>query len=91
MSLSSLLSVMRCANLPHKDVVVDPVEKFLQIAIHYPSITFRDILLSLLNRLMGALSRSKSITVRRERRINKRREHLQNGLLNKAIKRDGHP
>jgi hypothetical protein len=29
--------------------------------------------------------------VRRERRINKRREHLQNGLLNKAIKRDGHP
>jgi len=46
----------------HKDIVIDPVEEFLQIKIYH------DILLGLLHRLMSALSRSKSITVRRERR-----------------------
>src|SRR5208283_5976153 len=75
----------------HKDVVVDPIEKFLQIAVYYPRITLCDVLLGLLHRLMSALSGSKTVTVERERRIKKRREDLQNGLLNKAIKRDGYP
>src|SRR5208283_5306756 len=35
----------------HKDVVVDPIEKFLQIAVYYPRITLCDVLLGLLHRL----------------------------------------
>jgi transcriptional regulator with XRE-family HTH domain len=52
----------------HKDVVVDPVEEFLQVKIHHPRIAFRDVLLGVLDRPMSVLSRSKSITVRRELR-----------------------
>jgi hypothetical protein len=49
------------------------------------------VLLGLLYCLMSALSRSKTVTVGRKRRIKKRREHLQNGLLDEAVERDGHP
>ena len=75
----------------HKDVVVNPVEEFFQVTIYYPCIAFCNILLGLRNRLMSASSRSKSVTAGRKRRIKKRREHLQNGLLDEAVKRDGHP
>ena len=60
----------------HEDVVVDPVEEFLQIAVDDPRIALGDVPLGLLHRLTSALPRSKSVTVRRERRIKDRREHL---------------
>lgn len=75
----------------HKDVVVNPVEEFLQIAVYNPRIALCNARLCLHGRPMSALSRSKTVTMGRERRIKDRYEDLQNRLLNETIKRDGQP
>ena len=40
-------------DLTHQFVVVDPVEKFLQVEINAPAVTFGDVLLRLGYRLLG--------------------------------------
>src|SRR6266852_1098055 len=46
-------------DLREQSVVVDPVEKFLEIQIHHPAVAFAWILLRLLHRLMKRTRTSK--------------------------------
>ena len=39
-------------DLSHQSIMIHPIEKFLQIEVHYEPITFGDVLLCLFHRLM---------------------------------------
>src|ERR1700681_3838422 len=56
-------------DLTHQFVVIDSIEKFLQIKINAPAVAFGDILLRLCHRLMGRPSRSEPVAACRERRV----------------------
>src|SRR5262249_27535907 len=56
-------------NLPHQFVVLDSIEKFLQIEIDDPTVTRRDVLLRLGYSLMSRSTWSKTVTVIGKRRV----------------------
>jgi len=56
----------------HCHIVVDPVEKFLEIEINHYSFPFLDVPLCRAHRLMCAASRSETVAVLREGRIEHR-------------------
>jgi hypothetical protein len=53
----------------HQNVMVDPIEKLLQINVHNPSFPGLDELTRLVNRLMSASPRSETVAVFGELRI----------------------
>src|SRR5712691_10236368 len=77
--------------VPHQLVVIDPVEKFLQIQIHHTErayrilATFGDILLRLGHRLLSRPPGSKTVAAVRERRVPLPLQNLHHRLLDEAI------
>jgi len=64
-------------NTSHQDVVVDPVEEFLQVKFHAPTVTHRHMDAGHLDSLVSASARTKAVAVIREQRIEDRGELLQ--------------
>ena len=79
-------------DLAHQFVVVDSIEKFLQIKINAPAVTFGDILLRLDHCLMSRPSRPKTVAVIGKRPVPPPLQNLRHRLLDKSIqhRRDGH-
>src|SRR5215469_7458823 len=63
-------------------------EKFFQVEIHHPAISFGDILLRLVYRLLRATPWSKTVAVFRER-VPALLQNLQHCLLDKAVQDSG--
>ena len=72
-------------DLPHEFVVIDPIEEFLQIHVHHPAVTFRNVLLCLGYRLMLRPSRSESVTAAGKRRVPLLLQNLLHRLLDVSI------
>jgi site-specific DNA recombinase len=70
---------------PHQDVVIDPVEEFLQIKIHHNGMAGRDVLLRLRHRLMRRAPRPKAEARLGERPVPARLQHLHHRLLDEAV------
>ena len=60
----------------HQNVVIDPVEEFLQVHVHHNPAAFGNVLPGRLDCLMGALPRSKTVARFGEACLKDRREHL---------------
>jgi len=73
----------------HQHVVVDAVEKLLQVHVDHPRVALFQVLLGLGHRLVGRPTRPETETVFRKRLVPLRREHLENRLLDHAIHRRG--
>src|SRR5229473_4009606 len=71
--------------LREQSVVVDPVEKFLEIQIHHPAVAFGLILLRLLHRLMCRSPGPKPIAVFGERSVPAPLQYLHHRLLDESI------
>src|SRR5215831_15221759 len=71
-------------NLSHQFVVLDSIEKFLQIEIDDPTITLRDVLLRLGHSLMSRSTWSKTVTVIRNGRVPLSLQNLHHRLLDKS-------
>jgi hypothetical protein len=56
-------------DLAHQFVVIDPIEKFLQIKINAPAVAFGDMLLRLRHCLFGRPSRPEPVAAFRERQV----------------------
>ena len=69
----------------HQDVVVHPIEEFLQIEIDDPAMPVRDMLLRPSHRLMRGSAGTKAIARVREGRVPSRLKHLKDRLLNEAV------
>ena len=63
------LSVNPLGHEPHQDVVVDPVEEFLQVDVHHNAVPGRDIRLRPLHRLMCRALRPKAEALLGERPV----------------------
>src|SRR5437667_1873457 len=72
-------------DLPHQFVVVDSIEKFLQIEINHPAVTCGNVFLCLGHCLMRGSSRSKTVAVVRERRVPLPLQNLHHRLLDQTI------
>src|SRR5262249_25256208 len=72
-------------DLTHQFVVVDSIEKFLQIKIHAPAVAFGDILLRLCHRLMSRPSRPEPVAVIGKRPVPPPLQNLHHRLLDKSI------
>ena len=72
-------------DLREQSVVVDPVEKFLEIQIHHPAVAFGLILLRLRHRLMCRSLGPKPIAVFRERSVPAPLQRLHHRLLYEPI------
>jgi site-specific DNA recombinase len=72
-------------DLREQSVVVDPVEKFLEIQIYHPAVAFGLILLRLLYRLMCRSLGPKPIAVFRERSVPAPLQRLPHRLLDEPI------
>src|ERR1017187_9882901 len=72
-------------DLTHQFVVIDSIEKFLQIKIHAPGVTFGDILLRLCHRLMSRPSRPEPIAVIGKRPVPPPLQNLHHGLLDHSV------
>src|SRR5262249_47593997 len=70
-------------------VVIDSIKKFFQVEIHHPTVSFGDILLRFVYRLLRATPRSKTVAVFGERRVPALLQHLQHCLLDKAVQNSG--
>src|SRR5262249_15635687 len=79
-------------DLPHQFVVIDSIEKFLQIKIHAPAVAFGDILLRPCHCLMSRPPRPEPIAVIGKRPIPTPLQDLHHRLLDESIqhRRDGH-
>ena len=75
----------------HQNIMIDPVEKLLQINIynHFPA--FLHVTLGLQHGVVRASARSEAVAVFRERRINQRLQNLQQGLLDQPVGHGGYP
>jgi site-specific DNA recombinase len=73
--------------LPHQFVVINSIEKFLQIKINHPAVTFGDILLRLCHRLMSRPSRPKTIAVIGKRPVPPPLQNLHHRLLDESVQR----
>jgi len=71
----------------HQRIVVDPVEKFLQVKVHDPPIAVGDVALRLGDRLMGRAIRPEPVALRGERRVPCALQDLQHRLLDEAVER----
>jgi len=78
-------------DLAHQLVVVNPVEKLLQVHIHDPGVVLFEVRLRLLYRLMRVAARSESEARLREGGIPLRLEHLHHRLLDEAVHDGGNP
>ena len=74
-------------DLTHQFVVIDSIEKFLQIEINHPAVARGNVLLCLGHRLMRRSSRSKTVAVVGERRVPLPLQNLHHRLLKKSIER----
>src|SRR5215467_1666960 len=74
-------------DLPHQLVVIDPIEKLLEIKVHHPAVTFGDIVLCLGYCLMCRPPWSKTIAVIGERWVPLPLQNLQHRLLEKSVER----
>src|SRR4030095_234478 len=72
-------------DLTHQFVVIDSIEKFLQIKINAPAVTFGDILLRLCHRLMSRPSRPEPVAVIGKRPVPPPLQNLHHRLLDKSI------
>jgi hypothetical protein len=70
---------------PHQEVLVDPVEEFLQVEIDHAGVPFGDIGLGSGDRLMGGSTGPKAVARVRERRVPAWLQHLQHRLLDEAV------
>src|SRR5437016_3075723 len=68
-------------DLPHQFVVIDSIEKLLQVEINHPAVAFCDVLLCLGHCLMRGSSRSKAVAVIGERRVPLLLQNLHHRLL----------
>src|SRR5262249_51706332 len=75
----------------HQYVVVDPVEKLLQVYVHHPAATFLDVLPRRSHGIVRAAPRPKAIAVLGKRRIESRLEHLQDALLDESVENRRNP
>ena len=69
----------------HQAVLIDAIEKFLQIDINQPRVAVGHVPLGLRYGLMRRASRSESVAMLRKRRVPSRLEHLQQPLLDESI------
>jgi len=76
-------------NLTHQFVVIDPIEKFLQIKIHNPAVAFCYILLCLGYRLMSRSFWSKRVAVIGKGLVPAPLQNLHYRLLNESIQHGG--
>jgi hypothetical protein len=65
--------------------VVDPVEELLQVYVDGVPVSFLDVLLGCLNRLVCAPPRPEAVTVLGETRVKDWGEDLQKGLLDQSV------
>src|SRR5215475_225506 len=72
-------------NLSHQFVVLDSIEKFLQIEIDDPTIALRDVLLRLGHSLMSRSTWSKTVTVIGKGRVPLCLQNLHHRLLDESI------
>ena len=75
----------------HQQIVVDPVEEFLQVQFHAPAIARRHMGAGHFDGLVRAAPRTKAVAEVREQRFEKRRQLLQQRLLDQAIQHAGYP
>ena len=69
----------------HQALVVDPVEKFLQVQIHHPLVAFFQMPLGLGDRRVTAATGPKAVATRVKRRLVVRAEHFVHRLLHDSI------
>src|SRR5882762_348260 len=69
----------------HQAVMIDPVEKFLEIKVNHDAVARGNVSLRLGHRLMGGASRSEAVTVLGKRRVPLLLENLQQGLLDQSV------
>src|SRR5260370_19559012 len=72
-------------DLTHQFVVIDSIEKFLQIEINHPAVTRGNVLLCLGHCLMRRSSRSKTVAVVGKRRVPLPLQNLHHRLLDQTI------
>jgi site-specific DNA recombinase len=72
-------------DLTHQFVVIDSIEKFLQIEINHPAVARGNVLLCLGHCLMRGSSRSKTVAVVGERRVPLPLQNLHHRLLDQTI------
>ena len=72
-------------DLPHQFVVIDSIEKFLQIKIHAPAVACGDILLRLCPCLMSRPPRPEPIAVIGKRPVPPPLQNLHHRLLDESI------
>ena len=77
--------------MTHQFVVIDSIEKLLQIEIDAPAATFGDVLLRLCHRLMSRPSRPEPVAVFGKRPVPPPLQNLHHRLLDQTIqhRRDG--
>jgi hypothetical protein len=80
-----------CLTFPfiEQAIVIDSIEKFLQVEVYHPAVAFGNVLLCLVYRLLRATPRSKTVAVFGERRVPAFLQNLQHCLLNKTIQDSG--
>jgi hypothetical protein len=69
----------------HQNVVRDVVEEFRQVQVDHDTVTCFNVGWYLAHRHLGAAARSEAEARCREIRIEDRREHLRDGLLNQVL------
>ncbi len=85
MSFNSRLSLDPFGDLTHQFVVIDSIEKFLQVEINAPAVAFGDVLLRLCHCLMSRPPRSEPIAVIGKRRVPLPLQNLHHRLLDQSI------
>ena len=71
--------------------MVHAVEELLEIHVHHHPAAFLDVLLRLAHGVVRAASRSETVAVLGERRVESRLKHLQDGLLDEPVERRRDP
>jgi hypothetical protein len=71
--------------LPHEHVVVDAVEKLLEVHFHHPTPSILHVLLCLPHGILRPAARTETVAVFAEGRIEDRLQHLKHQLLNEAV------
>ena len=66
MSPSTRLSPMRFSSLPHQHVMVDSVEKLLEVDVNHNPLPFLDVPLRLAHRIVCVAPRSETVAVLRQ-------------------------
>ena len=75
----------------HQRVVLNSIEKLVEIKIDAPRRIISDELACPLDRVMGRAPRAEPEAVGMKMRVEDRREHLRDGLADQSIHRSRHP